>query len=192
MLRDIVAASRPEIVKHLTGSTDTEPLYCLLMSQYDDPSADMDIDEIVEGLRRFMKAVLEIKKRHQNTKTAKLKFFLADGNDLVVANLGLGEDYATEIDADWDELRKAPVGSPEFGLAGVIEPVWYLAGDDYAAYEGSYEMRVRDADGASTIIVASEPLTKDASQWQRVPFQHVVAFERSGDRCQAKVQRLTL
>ena len=192
MLHDIISASRPEIVANLTGSTDTEPLYGLLMSQYADPTADMDVDEIVDGLTRFMKQVITIKKKNDNNKTAKLKFFLADGNDIVVANMGLGEGFATEIDRNWDELREAPVGSPEFSLAGIIEPVWYLAGDDYSDFDGSYEMRAGDADGASTVIVASEHLTDDHSQWQKVPFQHVVRFRRDGERCKAEVSRLEL
>jgi glutamine amidotransferase len=192
MLQDILSASRPEIVRHLAGSTDTEPLYCLLMSQYDDPTADMAADEIVAGLRDFLAKVLEIKKKHDNTATAKLKFFLADGNDLVVANLGLGENYATDIERQWDDLRHAKVGSPEFTVAGVLEPVWYMAGDDYADYDGTFEMRVSQGDTASTMIVASEHLTEDSSQWQRIPFQHVGVFGREGDRVQARVSRLTL
>jgi len=192
MLHDILAASRPNIVRHLTGSTDTEPLYCLLMSQYDDPTADMGVDEIIDGLRRFMLKVIDIKKRHDNSATAKLKFFLADGNDLVVANMGLGEGYATHIEQQWDDLRHAKVGTPEFTLAGVTEPVWYMAGDAYGDYEGTYEMRASGAEGASTIIVASEHLTQEPSHWQRVPFQHVSVLKRDGDRYSASVHRLEL
>jgi glutamine amidotransferase len=183
MLQDIAAASKPAIVRHLSGSTDTEPLYCLLMSQYEDPTADMDGEEILAGLTRFMKQVRDIKKRHGNTKIAKLKFFLADGNDLVVANMGLGENYASEIDGDWDELRQHEPGTREFTLAGVKEPVWYLAGDDYADFEGSYQMRAREGDGASTVIVASEPLTAEADAWKRVPFNHAVFIQRTDGGC---------
>ncbi len=192
MLKDIIAECKPEVVAHLSGSTDTEPLYCLLMSQYDDPSRDMDADEIIAGLRQFMQVVLDIKRRHNNTKIAKLKFFLADGNDLVVANMGLGPDYATEIDASWDDLRGSKPGTPEFALAGVLEPLWYLAGDDYAKYEGTYDMKVADGGKASTIIVASEHLTEDPSSWTRVPFQHVAYFERRDGQCSVRMEPLQL
>jgi glutamine amidotransferase len=192
MLNDIVGASRPEIVKHLTGSTDTEPLYCLLMSQYADPTADMKADEIVAGLEAFMKRVIEIKRRHDNGRIAKLKLFLADGNDLVVANLGLGPDYAPEIDRTWDELREAEVGTTDFTLAGVSEPVWFLTGDDYADYEGTYEMRVRDPDASTTAIVASEQLTADADDWQRVGLNHAVVIRRSGQHVEVDVRKLQI
>lgn len=190
MLQDILGSCKPEVVAHLSGSTDTEPLYCLLMSQYEDPGADMDVDEIIDGLERFMKQVVQIKRRHGNAKIAKLKFFLADGNDLIVANMGLGTDYAAEIHESWDQLRHAPPGSPEFTLAGVIEPVWYLAGDDYANYEGTYEMAVCNADDASTVIIASEHLTDRPDDWGRVPFQHVVFVAREGERCSVTVRAL--
>ena len=104
MLPDILAAGRPSIVSQLTGSTDTEPLYCLLMSQFEDPAANMDADEIIDGLSRFMKKLVEIKRKHGNAKQAKLKFFLADGNDLVVANIGLGFDYIKDI-GEYENMR---------------------------------------------------------------------------------------
>jgi len=192
MLKDILAACKPEVVAHLSGSTDTEPMYCLLMSQFDDPSADLDVDEILAGLRSFMQTILDIKRRHKNSDIAKLKFFLADGDDLVVANMGLGPDFATSIEASWDELRHFDHDSPEFRLAGVLEPIWYLAGDDYSRYEGTYDMKVADGEEASTIIVASEHLTEDHASWKRIPFQHVAYFKRSGDACSIGMQRLEL
>jgi len=192
MLNDIIAESKPKIVSHLTGSTDTEPLYCLLMSQYEDPTADMKADEIVAGLERFMKKVIEIKHRHDNTRIAKLKFFLADGNDLVVANLGLGPDYAPEIDTPWEELRTAAIGTPEFTLAGVSEPVWYLTGDHYADYEGTYEMRATTGDTATTAIVASEQLTAKPEDWRGVGLNQAVVIRREGDRCSVDVRALNV
>jgi glutamine amidotransferase len=191
MLQDIVAECKREVVARLTGSTDTEPLYCLLMSQYEDPTKDMDTQEILEGLRRFMDVLLHIKKKHDNKKVAKLKFFLADGNDLVVANLGFGPDYSISVEQSWEDLRKAQPGNTDFTLAGVVEPVWYLTGNDYERHEGTYEMQVTGpGEASSTIIVASEPLTADASQWTQVPLQHVVHFSRDQGRCAAKMEKL--
>lgn len=190
MLHDILSASKPEIVAHLSGSTDTEPMYCLLMSQFDDPRANMGAEEIIDGLQRFMKAMLEIKHRHGNVQIAKLKFFMADGNDLVVANMGLGPDYAAAVERSWDELRTAEPGTPDFALAGVVEPAWYLAGDDYDQFEGTYQMRVRAVEEASTVIIASEHLTEEHDEWQQVPFQHVVYFSRQGDHCALEMRQL--
>ncbi len=190
MLHDILSACRPEIVANLMGSTDTEPLYCLLMSQFADPTADMDPEEIIAGLSSFMNVVRDIKKRHDNAKPAKLKFFLADGNDLVVANIGLGFEYAADIERDWEELRQAPKGSPEYSLAGVTEPVWYLAGKDYGLHDGQYGMREVAPDNAEAVIISSEHLTNSSEDWRSVPFQNVVFFKRQADHCSVHVQRL--
>ena len=111
-------------MSQLTSSTDTELLYSLLMSQYEDPSANMEADEIIDGLSRFMQKLIEIKRMQGNTQQATLKLFLADGGDLVVANLGLGFDNAHSIETPWEELLSAPRGTPEHGLAGVVEPVY--------------------------------------------------------------------
>ena len=190
MLHDIVGACKPEVVRHLSGSTDTEPMYCLLMSQYEDPTADMGTDEIIDGLVRFMKVIVEIKKKHDQRGIAKLKFFLADGNDLVVANMGLGFDFAQEIDGSFDEWRHAPRDSREYKLAGVIEPVWYLAGRDYGLKDDHYGMDDVGEENPDTIIISSEHLTDATDDWKPVAFQHVVFFKRQDDRCAVHVKRL--
>jgi glutamine amidotransferase len=197
MRSDIMAASKPEIVAHLAGSTDTETLYCLLMSQYEDPTRDMDSDEIIDGLARFMRQIIAIKQRHKNGGLAKLKFFLADGNDLVVANIGLGFDYATEIDTAWEDVRHAKPGTREHKIAGVIEPVWYLSGSDYGEMAdgdraGQFTMRQRGSAATDAVVISSEHLTEDASEWTPVEFQDVVFFRRGDEGCQVEVQRLAI
>lgn len=190
MLSDIVAACDPKVVRHLAGSTDTEPLYCLLMSQYADPTADMGVDEIVAGLTSFMRTIRDIKVKHGNRKVAKLKFFLADGNDLVVANMGLAENYEATVERSHEELVAAPLGTPERTLAGVIEPVWYLSGRDYG-YDGrEYRMAEVDGESADSIIVSSEQLTSNAADWRAVGFQEVVVFRSQKTNCSAEVFRL--
>lgn len=179
MLQDILAECHPSIVAHLTGSTDTEPLYCLLMSQFDDPTKNLSASEIIEGLRKFMDVVLFIKKKHKNEKVAKLKFFLADGDDLIAANLGFGPNYSRVVEGSWQELRRAQPGNTDFTLAGVVEPIWYLAGQNYRCQDGQYGMESLSIDQASTVIIASEPLTTDTSNWTEIPLQHVVHFSRN-------------
>ncbi len=190
MLPDILTASEPGIASQLTGSTDTELLYCLLMSQYEDPSANMEADEIIHGLSRFMQKLIEIKRKQGNARQAKLKLFLADGDDLVVANLGLGFDYAQDIEAPWEQLLSAPRGSPERQLAGVVEPAYYHAGRGYGRQNGHYGMEHGSSDDVDAVIVSSEPLTSTSQEWRRVDFQHVVFFRRTNDACSVRVQKL--
>ena len=160
------------------------------MSQYEDPTRDMTPDEIIDGLRRFLERIVEIKKRHGNARQAKLKFFLADGNDLVVANMGLGFDYALDVDGSWESLRTAPKGTPERSLAGVVEPVWYLAGRGYSKQGDSYGMSEVTQEGMDTVIISSEHLTETSDHWMAVPFQHVVFFQRSEGGCAVRVEQL--
>ena len=48
-----------------------------------------------------------------------------------MANLGLGFDYATSIEAPWEELLASDKGTSERKLAGVVEPVYNLAGQGW-------------------------------------------------------------
>lgn len=190
MRQSIAGASRAEIVAQLRDSTDTEIMYGLLMSQFADPTANMRPDEIIDGLRRFMRPIIDIKRAHANAKPAKLKLFLADGNDLIVANLGLGSDLATDLERDWEELREYPHGSPEHALAGIAEPVWYLAGRGWERQDDTFGMRMVSDDDMDAVVIASEHLTDRRGDWHPVPFQHVVFFARGEGGCSVDVRRL--
>ena len=46
--------------------------------------------------------------------------------------------------------------------------LWYTLGRDYALHEGEWQMS-GGAENADSIIVASEPLTRDTSSWVELP-----------------------
>jgi glutamine amidotransferase len=190
MLHEIMALSRPEIIAQHKGSTDTEALYALLMSQFEDPTADMRPDEIIDGLSRFMTEIRALKRRRGNSHPAKLKFFLADGNDLVAANMGLGFDDQRDIPQSYEQLRQASPGSRERTLAGIVEPLWFQAGKNYGLQGDHYGMSTIDAQQADAVVVASEHLTDSPKDWTPVPLGHVVFFKRHPKGCSVRLERL--
>jgi predicted glutamine amidotransferase len=46
--------------------------------------------------------------------------------------------------------------------------LWYTAGRDYGLHDGEWKM-IGGSDGADSILVASEPLTRDTAAWVEVP-----------------------
>ena len=110
--------------------------------------------------------------------------------DLVVANIGLGFDFAQEIPAPWEELLAAEKGTPEYALSGVVEPVWYLTGSDYGLHDEQYTFRNVSEAAQDGVVISSEPLTRDSSDWTSVPFQHVVFFRRTPKGCDVTVEKL--
>jgi glutamine amidotransferase len=46
--------------------------------------------------------------------------------------------------------------------------LWYTSGREYGNYEGEWKM-IGGSDTADSVIIASEPLTRDTSTWLEVP-----------------------
>ena len=46
--------------------------------------------------------------------------------------------------------------------------LWYTAGRDYGLHDGEWKM-TGGSDNATSILVASEPLTRDTAAWVEVP-----------------------
>ena len=58
--------------------------------------------------------------------------------------------------------------------------LWYTSGREYGQYDGEWKM-IGGADTADSIMIASEPLTRDTSTWLGVPeYSMIYADTRSG------------
>ena len=58
--------------------------------------------------------------------------------------------------------------------------LWYTSGREYGQYDGESKM-IGGADTADSIMIASEPLTRDTSTWLEVPeYSMIYADTRSG------------
>ena len=58
--------------------------------------------------------------------------------------------------------------------------LWYTSGREYGQYDGEWKM-IGGADTADSIMIASEPLTRDTSTWLEVPeYSMIYADTRSG------------
>jgi glutamine amidotransferase len=170
---------KPHIARVIRGTTDSEWFYALLLSQLDDPHADLNAKDICAGVTRALEIVAETRRVLGIRTFSPMNLFLSDGNDLVAVCYtfglgnyeGLGDDYHPP---DEKLLR-----------------IWYTTGKSYGFYDGEWRMDHTSAD-ATSCIVASEPLTRDQSTWNAVPLQHLVYLHRSGARPEIVVVPLVI
>jgi len=67
--------------------------------------------------------------------------------------------------------------------------MWYTFGRDYGLHDGEWKLTGGAAD-ADSIIVASEPLTRDFATWIEVPEYSALVVRRDGQRRRAEVHAL--
>jgi glutamine amidotransferase len=157
---------RPDLARAVRGTTDSEWVYALLLSQLPDPYGDFAAQDIARGVEATLRVLSRVRRELGIHTFSPMNLFLSDGNDIVVACYtfdlgrydGLGDDYHPPTE---EALR-----------------VWYTTGHTYGLHDGEWQM-VGAPDPARSAIIASEPLTRDHATWHAVPMQHLVYVRRT-------------
>ena len=91
MRADVAALVRPEIARHVEGTTDSEWLYALILSQLDDPFGPADPEELAAAVEHSLHLVRELRERPGFTRQSAVNLVLSDGRSLVATRFAF--DY---------------------------------------------------------------------------------------------------
>ncbi|MCO4771634.1 MAG: class II glutamine amidotransferase [Deltaproteobacteria bacterium] len=147
---------QPTIAAQIRGSTDSEWVYALWMSQLDDPTEVHATDVIVAALRRTLEILASVRADYGIDISSSANLFLTDGTRLIALRFAF--DYGRyRLD---DPSRLGQSGMNYLSL-------WYAVGDRFAHSDGGWRM---DGEAAGdSLLVASEPLTHNVAGWVEVP-----------------------
>jgi glutamine amidotransferase len=160
---------QPELARAVRGTTDSEWVYALLLSQLPDPYGDFAAQDIARGVEATLRVLANVRRELGIDTFSPMNLFLSDGNDIVVAcytfDLGRYEHGRDDFNPPTEEALR----------------VWYTTGCSYGLHDGEWRMIGPEGDARSCII-ASEPLTTDHATWRAVPMQHLIYVRRTGER----------
>jgi len=160
-IRDILPtlkqSIRPEMVEQIQGTTDSEWIYALILSQLDDPYTASDVDEIKRAVEESLRIISAARERHEISISSSVNLFITDGDTLVAVRYCF--DFGCYKTSSPEEVHEA-----NFNFLSL----WYTTGREFGFHEGEWKM-IGGSDTADSIIVASEPLTEDTSSWLEVP-----------------------
>ncbi|MCX7961447.1 MAG: class II glutamine amidotransferase [Burkholderiales bacterium] len=148
---------RPEFRRAIRGSTDSEWIYALFVSHLPDPRAPARETEVFAALEATLGAIRAAREKLGIALASSVNLFIANGTQL--AALRYAFDFGCYRTDD-------PAAVHEADLAFLS--LWYTLGTDYGLHEGEWRM-TGGAENADSILVASEPLTRDTSAWVEVP-----------------------
>ncbi len=145
---------RPELARRIEGTTDSEWIYALILSQLDEPFGEPGAAELADATRAALRILRSVRADHGIDTSSPVNLCLSTGTSVVATRLSF--DYG------WyppdDEMLETDL--PFVSL-------WYAIGGEYAANdEGEWEMTA--AERPRSVIIASEPLTADVSGWLEV------------------------
>jgi glutamine amidotransferase len=160
---------RPEFARMIEGTTDSEWIYALLVSHLEDPGRDLTADEIAGALGKTLAVLRQVREKLGIVNWSPVNLFITTGKQLVAVRYCFDFGcYRTDN----------PALVPEASFT--YHSLWYTSGSEYGYHDGEWKM-VGGADMANSIMIASEPLTRDISTWLEVPeYSMIYADTRSG------------
>ena len=171
---DLAEHVRPDLAQHIQGSTDSEWLYALTLSGLADPYRIADPVELLAAIRRALAIVREVRARHGIARSSSANLIFCDGTNLI----------AVRYTFDFGRFEQAR-------LQGTMQflSMWYTFGRDYGLHDGEWKL-TGGAANADSIIISSEPLTRDFATWIEVPEYSALVVHRDGERRRAEIHAL--
>src|SRR5215218_9984313 len=166
MRYSLVEHVRPELARFIEGTTDSEWIYALLLSQLDDPYGVPRTEELAEATASTLRILRSVRDAHGIDTSSPVNVCVSTGQALVATRFSF--DYGW-YPAD-DEMLETDL--PFVSL-------WYSVGGEYALHDGAWQMTAGDP--PRSVIIASEPLTADSATWLEVPEYSMLTAELSAE-----------
>jgi glutamine amidotransferase len=158
----LVEHVRPELAQRIEGTTDSEWIYALVLSQLDDPYGLPETRELADAVAAALRILRAVRVERGIDTSSPVNLCAATGRGVVTTRFSF--DYG------WyppeDEMLETDL--PYVSL-------WYAIGGEYGEAAGGW--RMTGADPPRSLIVASEPLTVDHSGWFEVPEYSMLTAE---------------
>ena len=148
---------KPEFAAQMHGTTDSEWIYALFVSQLADPRRDLSEAEVFDAFERSLGIIRDARAKLGIALSSSVNLFVANGKQL--AALRYCFDFGCYRTEDPAKVHEANLS---------FLSLWYTLGRDYALHDGEWKM-TGGAENADSIIIASEPLTKDTAAWVELP-----------------------
>lgn len=163
---DLLEYIKDDYRKNIHGTTDSEVIYALLLSQLSSPRMTTESDDIIKAINKTLQIIQTVRHKHNIHTASPVNLFVTNG-DFIAATRFV-------FDYGWQPIDSKP--STHFAY----HSLWYTYGESYGLYEGEYKMK--GGKKRSSIILASEPLTEDSTTWIELPeYTMIVAYLEDGE-----------
>jgi glutamine amidotransferase len=168
MRYDLLEHIDPRLVGLIEGTTDTEWVYALVLSCLDDPFKRVSPEDAARAVRQTLEILRELRNRRGIATQSPVNLVLTDGSWMLATRYAF--DYGWYPD---DESFFAKEREHDF------TSLWYAVGGAFGPRsDGTYGMGTGTP---SSVVVASEPLTKSTAGWSEAPEYSMLVLEPGQD-----------
>jgi len=174
----LLAYIKPEYLSQIHGTTDSEWIYALLVSRFPGSLENLEEKTVFKAIQDTLQIIRETRAKLGIALSSSVNLFVANGTQLAAVRYCFDFGcYRTEDPAKVHEANLSFLS------------LWYTLGRDYARHDGEWKM-TGGAENADSIIVASEPLTRDTAAWVELPEYGALFAEIRNGRPQVAVRLL--
>ena len=148
---------KPELLSQIHGTTDSEWVYALILSHLADPTGHASADVLTSAVEKTLDIIRDARRKLGISISSSLNLFLADGTQLAAVRYCF--DFGCYPTDDAARVHEANLN---------YLSLWYTAGRNYGLHDGEWQM-TGGSENATSILIASEPLTRDTAAWVEVP-----------------------
>lgn len=159
-----------DISEKIQGTTDTEWIYALFLSQFENPYERHSPSECVEAILKTLQEIAVIRHKLKINLYSPVNLFVTNGSFLIATRFAF--DFGHFSDTYHDEDMS-------------YHSLWYTYGHKYTRSHGKYQMNYGPN---RSIIIASEPLTNDTSTWVEIPEYSIISAELHHQKMDIKVE----
>jgi glutamine amidotransferase len=170
---------RPELAGMIEGTTDTEWVYALVLSMLDDPFGRVDAEDAVIAVERAVERLRELRNTHGIAVQSPVNLVLSDGRWLVATRFAFDYGWYPDDDSFFAGEREHDYTT-----------LWYTTSRCHHSTTNGWGA----GDGPTrSLLVASEPLTKNTAGWLEAPeYSLLVATPSTNDGLTVDLRELAL
>lgn len=162
MRYSLIEHVEPALAELIEGTTDSEWIYALILSQLDDPFGLPETRELADATAKALRILRNVRAVYGIDTSSPANLCLSTGRTVVATRFSF--DYGWYPPED----RMLETDLPFVSL-------WYTLGGEFTSRDD--EWRMTAGDPARSVIIASEPLTVDSSTWLEVPEYSMLTAE---------------
>jgi glutamine amidotransferase len=165
----------PALAQRIEGTTDSEWIYALILSQLDDPFGLPETRSLADATVRALRILRSVRAAHGIDTSSPANVCVSTGRTVVATRFSFDygwyppEDSMLETDLPFVSL-------------------WYTTGGEYAERDGDWQMTAGDP--PRSMIIASEPLTTDSATWLEAPEYSMLIAELVDGRLEFETRDL--
>jgi predicted glutamine amidotransferase len=168
MRYDLVERIDPRLLRRIEGTTDTEWVYALILSQLADPFSRIGPEEAARAVTSTLEILREARRDRGLATQSPVNLVLTDGSWMLATRYAFDYGWYPEDRSFFAREREHDFTS-----------LWYSLGGPFGRRDdGSFGM---EPGRLTSVVVASEPLTKSTAGWIEAPEYSMLVLERDDD-----------